>query len=92
MDSYRPDLGLVVESNGTQHERPVAFFDKPDRLTVSGVHGGLQRALYDARRAELIPDHGLRLVVVRPSDLTCTASGHMSFCLEPCREEPGPAV
>ncbi|MGO1316876.1 MAG: hypothetical protein ACTMIR_07560 [Cellulomonadaceae bacterium] len=42
----------------------MTFFDKPDRLTVSGVHRGLQRALYDERRRELIPQHGIGLVIV----------------------------
>lgn len=79
MDSYWPDLGLVVEYNGTQHQRPTAFFDKPHRMTVSGVHRGRQRALYDARRADLIPAHGLRLVIVKPSDLVCTTAGTLRF-------------
>lgn len=79
VDCYWPDLGLVVEYNGTQHERPTVFFDKPHRLTVSGVHRGQQRALYDARRAELIPFHGLRLVIVRPADLACDRTGQLLY-------------
>ncbi|MFN8074153.1 MAG: hypothetical protein U0Q15_01890 [Kineosporiaceae bacterium] len=72
VDSYWPGHRLVVEYRERQHDEPVAHFDKPDRLTVSGVHRGLQRALYDARREELIPAHGLRLVVVRLADLAST--------------------
>ena len=40
------------------------FFDKPDRMTVSGVSRGEQRALYDERRRQLIPKQGIRLVIV----------------------------
>ena len=41
-------------------------------LIVSGVHRGVQRALYDARRDELIPEHGIRLVAITPADLDAT--------------------
>ena len=47
------------------------------RLTVSGVHRGVQRALYDARRDELIPAHGIRLVVITPADLDATLRGRL---------------
>ncbi len=57
--------------------RPTPHFDKPDRLTVSGVHRGEQRALYDARRDTEIPAHGLRLVVVRPADLDADGRGRL---------------
>lgn len=63
VDAYWPDLNLVVEFYERQHHESVAFFDKPDRITVSGVHRGLQRALYDERRRQLIPEHGIELVV-----------------------------
>jgi hypothetical protein len=67
----------VVEYREVQHDRPVKHFDKPDVLTVSGVHRGLQRALYDARRDTLIPAHGLRLVVIRPSNLSSRGNGQL---------------
>ncbi|MCX4807098.1 hypothetical protein OG594_36710 [Streptomyces sp. NBC_01214] len=54
-----------------------AHFDKPNRLTVSGVHRGEQRALYDARRDEQIPAHGLRLVLIRPADLNADGRGRL---------------
>jgi len=52
----------------TQHYEATPFFDKPERMTVSGVHRGEQRRTYDARRAELIPANGLRLVQIRTTD------------------------
>ncbi|GGY54172.1 hypothetical protein [Streptomyces omiyaensis] len=77
VDAYWPGRGLVVEYRELQHDRPVPHFDKPDRLTVSGVHRGEQRALYDARRESEIPAHGLRLVVVRPADLDADGRGRL---------------
>ncbi len=53
-----------MEYHERQHDEAVVFFDKPERLTVSGVHRGLQRALQDERRRELIPQHGITLVIV----------------------------
>jgi hypothetical protein len=60
-----------------QHDQPMPHFDKPDRLTVSGVHRGLQRALYDRRRDEQVPAHGLRLIVVKPADLAADRRGRL---------------
>ncbi|WP_340559679.1 hypothetical protein [Streptomyces sp. GSL17-111] len=77
VDAYWPGRRLVVEYRELQHDRPMPHFDKPDRLTVSGVHRGEQRALYDARREELIPAHGLRLVIVRPADLVADGRGRL---------------
>ena len=77
VDCYWPGHRLVVEYRERQHDEPVAHFDKPDRLTVSGVHRGIQRAIYDQRRDDLVPAHGLRLVVVRPSDLASDRRGRL---------------
>jgi hypothetical protein len=64
VDGYWPAHNLVVEFYERQHSEAVPFFDKPDRMTVSGVSRGEQRALYDERRRQLIPKQGIRLVVV----------------------------
>lgn len=77
VDAYYAQHGLVVEYQERQHNEPVAHFDKPDRLTVSGVHRGIQRRIYDERRAVEIPAHGLRLIVVRPSDLASDGRGRL---------------
>lgn len=65
VDGYWPELGLVVEFHEEQHTQPSPFFDR--RHTVSGIGRGEQRRLYDERRRELIPQHGLRLVVIERS-------------------------
>lgn len=64
VDGFWAEQQLVVEYYERQHIQQVAFFDKPDVLTVSGVHRGQQRALYDQRRRDLIPQHELTLVVI----------------------------
>lgn len=77
VDCYWPGQRLVVEYRERQHDQPTAFFDKPDRLTVSGVHRGEQRARYDTRRDTLVPAQGLRLVVIRPDGLDANPQGRL---------------
>ncbi|MGX1546964.1 hypothetical protein [Streptomyces adustus] len=67
----------MVEYRELQHDEPIPHFDKPNKLTVSGVHRGEQRALYDARREAEIPAHELRLVVIRPADLDADGRGRL---------------
>ncbi len=77
VDGYWPNANVVVEYRELQHLRPVPHFDKPERLTVSGVHRGIQRALYDALREELIPQHGIRLVIITVQDLASDSRGRL---------------
>ncbi|QGP90643.1 hypothetical protein GKZ92_23330 (plasmid) [Gordonia sp. 135] len=62
VDGFWRELNLAVEFQEEQHSQPSAFFDR--RHTVSGVGRGQQRRLYDERKRMLIPEHGLRLVVI----------------------------
>lgn len=66
VDGYWPDLRLVVEFQEEQHSAPSPFFDR--RHTVSGMGRGEQRRRYDQRKRALIPEHGLRLVVIEKSE------------------------
>jgi hypothetical protein len=52
-------------------------FDKPHVLTISGVHRGVQRALYDVRRDQEMPRHGIKLVILKPSDLVSGSRGRL---------------
>ena len=62
VDAYYDELKLVIEYRERQHTEPIAHFDKPERLTCSGCHRGQQRRLYDQRRREILPQHGIRLI------------------------------
>jgi hypothetical protein len=77
VDAFWPGHHLVVEYREIQHDQPVPHFDKPHQLTVSGVHRGEQRAMYDARRDSQIPARGLRFVVIRPADLDADNRGRL---------------
>jgi hypothetical protein len=68
VDGYWPALGLVVEFQEKQHTVAVPLFDR--RATVSGVPRGEQRRLYDQRKAEILPQQGIRLVVIHKSEFT----------------------
>jgi hypothetical protein len=77
VDAYYPKHELVIEYRERQHDQPVPFFDKPGVTTVSGVDRSTQRLLYDERRDQEIPAHGLTLSIIRPSDLDSTAAGRL---------------
>ena len=70
VDSYYPSLNLVIEFKEKQHTEEVKFFDK--RQTVSGIGRGEQRKLYDQRRRDVLPKHGIQLVEFDYSDFEHT--------------------
>lgn len=68
VDAFYETLNLVVEYCERQHSESVAHFDKPDKLTVSGVHRGEQRKIYDQRRREELQKNEIQLVEISYSD------------------------
>lgn len=64
VDGYYEQLKLAVEYRELQHTEAVKFFDKPDRLTISGVHRGDQRKIYDERRRNILPKNGIKLIEI----------------------------
>lgn len=68
VDGYYEQFKLVIEYCERQHKETVNFFDKPDRMTISGVHRGEQRKIYDERRREILPKHGITLIEFSYSD------------------------
>ena len=60
VDAYYPVLNLVIEFHERQHIEKVPFFDR--KSTASGVLRGEQRRIYDQRRRELLPKHGIELI------------------------------
>ena len=57
-----------MEYREKQHTESVSFFDKPNKLTVSGVNRGLQRKIYDERRRTVLPKHKISLIEISYSD------------------------
>ena len=72
VDAYYPSLNLVIEFRERQHTEDVKFFDR--KQTVSGVSRGEQRKLYDQRRREVLPEHGIKLIEFDYSNFSHTRS------------------
>lgn len=68
VDSYYDELRLVVEYCEKQHTESIPFFDKPDKMTVSGVSRSQQRKIYDERRRKILPEHDITLIEISYSD------------------------
>ena len=64
VDAYYEDLEVVIEYKELQHSEPISHFDKPHKMTVSGVHRGEQRKIYDQRRRDLLPENGIKLIEI----------------------------
>lgn len=68
VDAYYEELNLVIEYCESQHTEPTPFFDHNDKLTISGVTRGEQRKIYDQRRRDVLPQHGIKLIEIHYSD------------------------
>lgn len=66
VDAYYPELNLVIEYRERQHTEEVKFFNR--RQTVSGVNRGEQRKIYDQRRRDELPAHGITLLEIGYED------------------------
>lgn len=62
VDAFYHSLNVVIEYHESQHSESTPFFDK--RQTVSGVSRGEQRLIYDQRRQEVLPKHGIKVIVI----------------------------
>ncbi len=70
VDAYYEKFQIVIEYHEKQHTENVKHFDKPDKLTISGVHRGEQRRIYDERRKEVLPKYGINILIISYSDFT----------------------
>lgn len=66
VDAYYEDLKLVVEYYERQHSEPIPYWGK--KMTASGVTRQEQRKIYDERRKIILPQHGIKLVVINYFD------------------------
>lgn len=64
VDAFYEDLNLAIEYHERQHQSydRVGLWD--DKPTVSGVPRKQQRARYDQRRRDVLPEHGYTLIEV----------------------------
>lgn len=69
VDAYYEPLNLVVEYRERQHTEPVPIMDR--RSTISGVHRAEQRRIYDKRREEILPEHGIELIILSFDQFRC---------------------
>lgn len=75
VDVYYEKLQLVIEFNEQQHSKAVNHFDKPNKMTVSGVHRGEQRKIYDQRKRTVLPKHGIQVITISYDLFKCTGNG-----------------
>lgn len=68
VDIYYEKLKLVIEYREYQHTNPVKHFDKPEKITVSGVSRGEQRKIYDQRRRDVLPENKIKLIEIDFTD------------------------
>lgn len=73
VDIYYEDSKLVIEYREYQHSNAVKHFDKPDKMTVSGVHRGEQRKIYDQRRRDVLQANKIMLIEIDYTDFVYDA-------------------
>ncbi len=62
VEAYYASLNLVIEYTNREPDTDSDFDEKPKKKTASGVSRDEQRRIYDSRRAEVLPKHGIQLV------------------------------
>lgn len=76
VDIYYEELSLVIEYREMQHSKSVPLFDKKN--TVSGVSRGEQRLIYDQRRRDVLPKHGIDLIEINYDELALGSNNRLS--------------
>lgn len=71
VDAYYDDLSLVVEYWERQHTEVTPFMDK--RMTCSGCDRREQRRRYDERKAKVLEERGITLLVLGNEMFACNS-------------------
>ena len=71
VDAYYQGHNLVIEFMESQHTEAVDHFDKPEKLTISGVNRFEQRKIYDERRKKGLATNDINLLVIDYSSFVC---------------------
>lgn len=66
VDAYYEKYHLVIEYYEKQHTETVKLFD--NKITASGVTRDIQRRIYDERRKEVLPKHGIEVIILSYKD------------------------
>ena len=66
---------LIVEYREKQHFQAISIMDT--RMTISGVHRGEQRKIYDLRKEKWSADNNILLLVIAYSDLAHKNNGQL---------------
>jgi len=69
VDAYYESLHLVIEYTEADD-----YHEKPNTQTINGISRGVQRKIYDERRAEELPKNGITLIKMTYSDFTCDSN------------------
>ena len=71
VDGYFPNRKIAVEIREAQHysnEKKFDFWNK--RITATGITRKEQRLRYDQRREEMLPKHGVNLLIIKDYELS----------------------
>lgn len=77
VDIFYENKKLVIEYREKQHYIDVSFFDKPKKMTASGVPRNIQRKMYDKKRETILPSKGIDIVVIPYFDLDSKKNGKL---------------
>ena len=75
VDSYFPQLNLIIEYHEKQHMERVRIMD--NRMTISGVPRGEQRKIYDLRKQEWAQVNNIRYLIITYKQLKHRKSGKL---------------
>ncbi|UXX81055.1 hypothetical protein N7E81_08075 [Reichenbachiella carrageenanivorans] len=71
VDAYYKEQNLVIEFKERQHSEAIDTFDKPDKITVSGVTRSEQRKIYSERRKKGLKANDIQWLEIDYSDFEC---------------------
>lgn len=74
VDAFYAELNLVIEFKEFQNIETASNFNTSQKQTVSGVTRQEQRIIYDRRKAEILPENNIDLVVLSYSDFSCDSN------------------
>ena len=77
VDAFYESKKLVIEYLEIQHFKPVKHFDKPDKITSSGVVRSDQRKIYDNRRRKILSQNGISHIELCYTDFKHKKNGRL---------------